>query len=49
MGPRISFPKFNKHDFLEWVDNLSEYLTKTYPKVNEYSEINSRLNTQGIL
>ena len=46
---QISLPKFNKDDFLEWVDNLSEYLTKTYPKVKEYSEINSRLNTQGIL
>ena len=46
---KISHPKFEKEDFLEWVDLLSDYLKKTYPKIDEYSEINSRLNIQGIL
>lgn len=41
--------KFNKEDFLEWIDKISEYLNENYPKKKGFSDLIPKLNIQGIL
>ncbi len=45
----ISQPKYSRNEFLEWIDKISEYATKTYPERDEISDILPKLNIQGIL
>ena len=49
LNQSISELKFNKKEFLDWIDNLFVYLSKTYPKREGVSEIISKLNIQGLL
>lgn len=45
----ISQPKYDKNEFLEWINKISEYISKTYPERNEISDLLSKLNIYGIL